>query len=113
MFISGHNEAEQVQLSAICCHGDSKDLVTTSPFHFHNDGAFYLAQFLVDSVYNPIVLEDLELIKSDHFDLSNEDLATLDQRLSRSLAHLDFPDWWNLLGSDASQGIVYVCRCIN
>ena len=76
----------------------------TSPFSFHNDGAFYLAQFLVDSVYNPLVLEDLELIKSDHFDLSNEDVATLDQRLSRSLAHLDFPDWWNLLGADATQG---------
>lgn len=101
--IPGHNEAEQVQLSAVCCHGDSKDLLTTSPFHFHSDGVFYLAQFLVDSVYSPVVLEDLELVKSDYFDLANEDLATLDKRLSRSLAHLDFPDWWNLLGSDANQ----------
>ena len=104
LYFPGHNEAEQVQLSVVCCHGDSKDLLATSPFQYHCDGAYYLSQFLVDSVYNPVVLEDLELVKSDHFDLANEDLATLDQRLSRSLAHLDIPDWWNLLGPDASQG---------
>ncbi|KAK3599339.1 hypothetical protein CHS0354_009832 [Potamilus streckersoni] len=98
--VPAHREAEFVHQSILCYHGDSSSILATNVFHFYYDSAFYLAQFLIDSVYNPTSLEDFELIKSEHFDISNEDLSTLDQRLSRALSFLDIPDWWNLLGGD-------------
>lgn len=59
-----------------------------------------MAQYLLNSVYSPGSLEDLELIQSEHFDLANEVLSTLDDRLSKALISITLPDWWNILGSD-------------
>ncbi|XP_069137141.1 rho guanine nucleotide exchange factor 28-like isoform X4 [Argopecten irradians] len=94
-----HHREESVQLSILCFHGLECSILGGSPFRFYYDSAFYMAQFLVESVYNVTALDDLELVRSDYFDLSNEILDTLDDRLQRALNFLDIPDWWHLLGS--------------
>ncbi|KAL5005519.1 hypothetical protein ScPMuIL_018975, partial [Solemya velum] len=98
--IPAHNDAEVVKLSAILCHGDGHETLAACPFYYHHDSAFYMAQYLLNSVYSPGSLEDLELIQSEHFDLANEVLSTLDDRLSQALISITLPDWWNILGSD-------------
>ncbi|XP_021348767.1 A-kinase anchor protein 13-like isoform X3 [Mizuhopecten yessoensis] len=97
--IPAHHREESVQLSILCFHGNECSLLGGCPFRYYYDSAFFMAQFLVESVYNVTVLEDLELIRSDYFDLSNEILDTLDDRLQKALNFLDIPDWWHLLGS--------------
>ncbi|XP_033750595.1 A-kinase anchor protein 13-like isoform X3 [Pecten maximus] len=97
--IPAHHREESVQLSILCFHGNECSILGGSPFRFYYDSAFYMAQFLVESVYNVTALDDLELIRSDYFDLSNEILDTLDDRLQKALNFLDIPDWWHLLGS--------------
>ncbi|XP_060070706.1 A-kinase anchor protein 13-like [Ylistrum balloti] len=94
-----HHREESVQLSILCFHGNECSILGGTPFRFYYDSAFYMAQFLVESVYNVTALDDLELIRSDYFDLSNEILDTLDDRLQKALNFLDIPDWWHLLGS--------------
>ena len=49
-------------------------------------------------------LEEVELIRSDKFDLGEEDLETLDQRLYLALRYLEIPEWWHLLGSNSPAG---------
>lgn len=63
-----------------------------------------MSKFLVESVYNDQALDDLELIRSQYFDLSNEVYDTLDDRLHNALIYLDLPDWWNVLGTNAEIG---------
>lgn len=101
---SGRNEEEDVNLSVLEFQNDRKVILTASSFHFYTDGTFYLAQFLVESVFNTEALDDFELIKSDDFNLADEELSTLDKRLSCALASCDFPEWWSLLGSDSTTG---------
>ena len=61
-----------------------------------------MAHFLRDSVFDPAALEVLELVKSEKFDLSHEELSTLDERLSRAFGHLDIPEGWHILGLDST-----------
>ncbi|KAL4227936.1 Rho guanine nucleotide exchange factor 28 [Mactra antiquata] len=100
--IPGRNKEEDVNISVIEFNRDRKIILTASSFHFYIDGAYHLANFLVESVFNTEALNDLELIQSDNFNLANEELSTLDKRLSRALTFCDYPDWWSLLGSDSS-----------
>ncbi|KAK3761226.1 hypothetical protein RRG08_022626 [Elysia crispata] len=76
--------------------------VSACMFLYEYDSTFYLTKFLTSSVYNDHALDNLELIKSDRFDLSNEVLSTLDVRLSRALrnANLTSGDW-HILGGDS------------
>ena len=67
-----------------------------------------MSQYLVESVYNVNSLDDLELIRSDHFDLSEEVLETLDDRLFSALKYLDIPDWWTILGPTSPIGKLYM-----
>ena len=78
--------------------------VSACMFLYEYDSTFYLTKFLTSSVYNDHALDNLELIKSDRFDLSNEVLSTLDVRLSRALrnANLTSGDW-HILGGDSSK----------
>jgi hypothetical protein len=78
---------------------DQYDCVAVGEFSYHYDSAFSLAHFLVNSVNNPGALDDMELIRSDDFDLNNEILSTLDARLSAALKHIMFPEGWHMLGS--------------
>lgn len=55
-------------------------------------------------MYNLEALEDIELVKSDKFDLGEEDLDTLDQRLYLALKYLEIPEWWHLLGPNSPAG---------
>ena len=71
--------------------------------HYSYDSTFYLTKFLTSSVYNDHALDNLELIKSDMFDLSNEVLSTLDDRLCRALRHANLDTSWHLLGGDSSE----------
>ena len=88
-------------------------------FSYRYDSAYFLAQFLINSVNNPSALDDLELIRSDDFDLANEILSTLDERLSAALKHIQFPEGWHLLASEqckcvgvyAYVSVVCVCVC--
>ena len=66
------------------------------------DTAYYMCQFLRDSVFDPAALEELELIRSEKFNLSEEQLSTLDERLSRAFVHLDIPEGWHILGLDST-----------
>ena len=58
----------------------------------------------MDSVYDRTALEDFEKIKSDRFDLSDEELSTLDERLSKAFGHIKIPEGWNLIGVDEVEG---------
>ncbi|PVD19716.1 hypothetical protein C0Q70_20207 [Pomacea canaliculata] len=73
----------------------------------YNGGRIWQApipEFLVNCVNNPHALDNLELIKSDQFDLANEVLSTLDERLKAALEHATYPEGWDLLGNDQSAG---------
>ncbi|XP_013406399.1 rho guanine nucleotide exchange factor 28-like [Lingula anatina] len=97
--IPEHDKSEVVQLSiCLCQNGEPSKTIATSDFLYLYDSAYYMAQFLMESVYNPNALESLEGIKSEHFDLTNEVLSTLDDRLTKAFEHLHVPDTWNLLG---------------
>lgn len=65
---------------------------------------FHLAQFLLDSVCSANALEDLEIIKSENFNLADLEVNTLDEKLDRALLFLTFPDWWSILGPDSESG---------
>ncbi|KAK3098961.1 hypothetical protein FSP39_024733 [Pinctada imbricata] len=96
--IPAHGDSETVHLTIYSLHGDDLSAIATTSFCFYFDSAYYLAEFLVESVYNISALDDLELIRSENFDLSNELLDTLDDRLHAALKYLNIPDWWHMLG---------------
>ena len=78
--------------------------VASCVFRYEYDSTFYLTKFLTSSVYNDHALDNLELIKSDRFDLSNEVLSTLDVRLSRALRNANLTSCdWHVLGGDSSE----------
>ncbi|XP_052700922.1 rho guanine nucleotide exchange factor 28-like isoform X10 [Crassostrea angulata] len=99
--IPAHGEAERVQVTLFSYYNNDICALVTSPFVFDHNPTYFLACFLVESVYNVASLEDLELIKSDRFDLGEEDLDTLDQRLYLALRYLEIPEWWHLLGPNS------------
>jgi len=101
---SAHHRGENITLSVLCFHGNEHGIVDSTVFKYYYDSAFYMSQFLVESVYNVTALDDLELVRSDCFDLSNEVLDTLDERLYKALTYLDIPDWWHLLGPTSPLG---------
>lgn len=96
-------------------HEEKSTVLVTKSFQFNTDGVFYLSQFLIESVFCSESLDDLELIKSDNFNLADEELSTLDKRLSRALTYCTFPEWWSLLGSELQNGnvelIILVILC--
>ncbi|XP_061172276.1 A-kinase anchor protein 13-like isoform X3 [Saccostrea echinata] len=99
--IPAHGEAEKVQLTLFSYYNNDICALVTSAFDFYHDPTYFLACFLVESVYNIAALEDLELIKSEKFDLGEEDLDTLDQRLYLALKYLEIPEWWHILGPNS------------
>lgn len=104
MTFAAHGEAERVQVTLFSYYNNDICALVTSPFVFDHNPTYFLACFLVESVYNIASLEDLELIKSDRFDLGEEDLDTLDQRLYLALRYLEIPEWWHLLGPNSPAG---------
>lgn len=107
ILISEHDFEEQLQLNLCGYHEDTLCILATSPFQFYNDSTYHLAWFLLNSVYNSTALDDLELIRSENFDLSNEVLDTLDDRLYSALTHLEvqIPEYWTVLGDSKTSGM--------
>ncbi|XP_070209477.1 A-kinase anchor protein 13-like isoform X2 [Littorina saxatilis] len=102
--IPGHDCAERVYLSVIRrSTAEHFDCVAVGDFEYTCDSAYSLAQFLLNSVNDPNSLEDVELIRSDEFDLANEIFSTLDQRLCAAFRHIQFPEGWHHLGLDMEQ----------
>ncbi|XP_078313770.1 rho guanine nucleotide exchange factor 28-like isoform X2 [Crassostrea virginica] len=99
--IPAHGEAEKVQVTLFSYYNNDICALVTSSFVFDHDPTYFLACFLVESVYNVASLENEELIRSDKFDLGEEDLETLDQRLYLALRYLEIPEWWHLLGPNS------------
>ncbi|XP_048241331.1 A-kinase anchor protein 13-like, partial [Haliotis rufescens] len=95
-----HGVSEDVRLSVYQVHDGKTCVVCLDTFHFHYDSAYHMAVFLIDSVYNIHALDDLELIKSEQFDLANEIVSTLDERLVSALKSIYLPIGWNILGDD-------------
>ncbi|WAQ98971.1 AKP13-like protein [Mya arenaria] len=100
----GHSEEEDVLVSVVDFQGPqvSAPLLARGHITFRTDSTFHLAEFLRDSVFHIDSLADLELIKGDNFNIANEELSTLDVRLSRALTYLGFPEWWSLLGNESN-----------
>lgn len=105
LFPAGHDIEEDVQVTLVQLLEDASTLLTLAQsfFRYEYDPTFYLTKFLTSSVYNNHALDNLELIKSDRFDISNEVLSTLDFRLSRSLRNSNLATTWHLLGGDSSE----------
>ena len=98
--IPEHDFEEQIQLNFCGFHENELCVLATTSFQFYNDSTYFLAWYLINSVYNNHALDDLELIRSDNFDLANEVLDTLDDRLYNALCHLEvqIPEYWTVLG---------------
>ncbi|XP_052101198.1 A-kinase anchor protein 13-like isoform X4 [Mytilus californianus] len=98
--IPEHDFEEQLQLNFCGYLENELCILATSVFQYYKDSTYYLAWYLIDSVYNSNSLDDLELIRSDNFDLSNEILDTLDDRLYTALTHLEvqIPEHWTVIG---------------
>lgn len=103
LFISAHDTAETAQLRIYLSHEGNCSILAARHFEYYYDTAHHLAWFLIDSVHDPHALEDLELVRSECFDLANEILSTLDDRLCQAFEHLTLPEDWNLLGDDANE----------
>ena len=110
---SEHDFEERLQLNFCGYHENELCILATTSFQFYNDSTHFLAWFLINSVYNNHALDDLELIRSDNFDLSNEVLDTLDDRLYNALCHLEvqIPEYWTVLGDSKNTG-KYIIYCI-
>ncbi|XP_052793187.1 rho guanine nucleotide exchange factor 28-like isoform X4 [Mya arenaria] len=102
--VPSHSEEEDVLVSVVDFQGPqvSAPLLARGHITFRTDSTFHLAEFLRDSVFHIDSLADLELIKGDNFNIANEELSTLDVRLSRALTYLGFPEWWSLLGNESN-----------
>ncbi|XP_052283516.1 uncharacterized protein LOC127880245 isoform X2 [Dreissena polymorpha] len=100
--VPSHNIPEDVLVTVVDFQGKDKPSTTlaTSSIVFERDGVLHLAQFLIDSVFHLHALENHELIKSDDFNLADEELSSLDWRLRRALTYLTIPDWWSTLGDE-------------
>ncbi|XP_063434226.1 rho guanine nucleotide exchange factor 28-like isoform X7 [Mytilus trossulus] len=98
--IPEHDFEEQLQLNFCGYLNNELCILATSAFQYYKDSTYYLAWYLINSVYNSNSLDDLELVRSDDFDLSNEILDTLDDRLYTALTHLEvqIPEHWTVLG---------------
>ena len=46
--------------------------------------------------------QDIDLVRSEKFSLLNEDLPTLDERLTEEFSDLDLDDDWTLMGPFAT-----------
>ena len=103
---SGHSEEEGVHVSVVEFHDGQKTNLASSQIVYQHDGIIHLAQFLLDSVCSANALEELEIIKSENFNLADLDISTLDEKLDRALVFLRFPDWWSILGPDSESGMV-------
>lgn len=98
---SAHSHAETVALLVLRrVSFNEYEQLSGGEFNYIYDSAYFLAEFLVNCVNNPHALDNLELIKSDQFDLANEVLSTLDERLKAALEHATYPEGWDLLGND-------------
>lgn len=67
------------------------------------DKAHELARFLVDHSHCLTASSHLTLLK--RFGLSGEARGTVDDKTTLTLAHLEFPYSWNVLGSQAGEGM--------
>ena len=101
-----HDFEEQLRLDFCGYHENELCVLATSIFQFYNNSTYFLAEYLINSVYNSNALDDLELIRSDKFDLADEVIETLDDRLYNALTHLEvqIPEYWTVLGDSKGTG---------
>ncbi|XP_050403931.2 rho guanine nucleotide exchange factor 28 isoform X3 [Patella vulgata] len=96
--IPAHAKPESVELTIYRVVQRSCHFIASVPFYYQYDTAYFMVQFLLDSVYNTQSLDNLELVRSDRFDLANEERTTLDERLVLAFRYIPFPVGWNILG---------------
>ena len=98
--VAGHTRAESVRLWVCMYHQNGVHVLATSQFQYVYGSAHYLAEYLIQSVHQPQALERLDAIRSENFNLAEESLSTLDDRLSSAFAHIGVAADWNVLGND-------------
>ncbi|KAK2188370.1 hypothetical protein NP493_134g02021 [Ridgeia piscesae] len=86
----------------IRCHGNWRHLASGT-FSYTSNKEHQLACYLLKSVHHPLRLEDLQAMKEvTGVDVTSSDVVSLDWTLTKSLAHLDIPEDWNMLGSHSA-----------
>ena len=94
---------EVVNIALVRQHPTTFDRSTlaSSAFAFVEDSGHMIARHLVNSVDDRDALQPTGTpLKWRDFDLTEEDLTTLDSRLLRVFLEMKLPRDWNLLGED-------------
>ncbi|MGH0175920.1 UNVERIFIED_CONTAM: hypothetical protein FKN15_006191 [Acipenser sinensis] len=100
--VPGHNQLENVSVTAfIYMTGHPIAVLARSSVTYIPDKAHELARFLVDHSHCLTASSHLTLLK--RFGLSGEARDTVDDKTTLTLAHLEFPYSWNVLGSQAGE----------
>ncbi|XP_034784405.2 rho guanine nucleotide exchange factor 28-like isoform X1 [Acipenser ruthenus] len=100
--VPGHNQLENVSVTAyIYMTGHPIAVLARSSVTYIPDKAHELARFLVDHSHCLTASSHLTLLK--RFGLSGEARGTVDDKTTLTLAHLEFPYSWNVLGSQAGE----------
>lgn len=93
-----YGEVERVQVILFSYYNNDICVLVMLFFVFDYNSIYFLVCFLVESVYNIVLLEDFEFIKLDRFDFGEEDFDMLDQWLYFVFRYLEIFEWWYLFG---------------
>ncbi|XP_071506121.1 uncharacterized protein [Diadema antillarum] len=99
--IPGHDEFEEVSLTVctlpVDCTVTQLRALFDGTFLFTADSTFYLAKYLISSVWDPDSLDSPARIKGENFNLCEEDLSSLDHRLTCAFKHIERPPSWKIV----------------
>ncbi|KAJ7997839.1 hypothetical protein DPEC_G00216330 [Dallia pectoralis] len=96
-----HDRCESVQVTLCSARpGGSVDPVAKESFHFVQDLALDMAQFLVSAAGRAEGLEGALLL--DECQIPLQECERLDESLSLALRHLALPQGWSILGSNGA-----------
>ncbi|ESP00501.1 hypothetical protein LOTGIDRAFT_157706 [Lottia gigantea] len=94
-----HIPAESVELTVYHITERTCWYLTTSTFIYQYDAVYFIAQFLVDSIYSPCSLLDLHQIWDiNQSVISLQDLINSDKKLTTAFRSIPVTSDWNLLG---------------
>ncbi|XP_041093018.1 rho guanine nucleotide exchange factor 28-like isoform X2 [Polyodon spathula] len=100
--VPGHNQLENVSVTAcIYMTGHPIAVLARSSITYIPDKAHDLARFLVDNSHCLTASSHLTILK--RFGLSGEARDTVDDKTTLTLAHLECPYSWNVLGSHTGE----------
>ncbi|XP_022086949.1 A-kinase anchor protein 13-like [Acanthaster planci] len=95
--IPGHDCFESVHLSCYSSLDGAVELLSEGAFSYIQDSTYFLAHYLASSVCDLTALQNPSSIKSDRFNLWEEDMSTLDERLTAAFEHQDLSPSWRLV----------------